>query len=177
LKHNSLQLYFSRPITKTDYFLGKASVIVFFLSLITLVPGLVFVLMKLLFAGNFQFLRQYPWLPFSVLGYSGLIILFFTFYTLLMSSLNKNRRYVAVLIFGVYFFSDILFNIFHEMFRNPYFALLSIKNNLQQVGAVIFGQDPHYDIPWLLSLVIIAGLCSVSGWVLHRKIRGVEVVQ
>jgi hypothetical protein len=77
----------------------------------------------------------------------------------------------------VYFFSDILFNIFHEMFRNPYFALLSIKNNLQQVGAVIFGQDPHYDIPWLLSLVIIAGLCSVSGWVLHRKIRGVEVVQ
>ena len=177
LKHNSLQLYFSRPITKKDYFFGKASVICFFLILITLVPGLVFVIMKLLFAGNFQFLRQYPLLPFSVLAYSALIILFFTCYTLLLSSLNKNRRYVAVLIFGLYFFSDILFNIFHGIFRNPYFALLSIENNLQQVGAVIFGQDPEYDIPWVLSLLIIAVLCGVSGWVLNKKIRGVEVVR
>ena len=35
LKFNSLQLYFSRPITKRDYFLGKASVIVFFLFFVT----------------------------------------------------------------------------------------------------------------------------------------------
>jgi ABC-type transport system involved in multi-copper enzyme maturation permease subunit len=177
LKHNSLQLYFSRPITKKDYFFGKASVIIFFLILITLVPGMVFIIMKLLFAGNFQFLRQYPLLPFSVIGYSALIIVFFTCYTLLLSSLNKNRRYVAVLIFGLYFFSDILYNIFHDLFRNPYFALLSVSNNLRQVGAVMFGQDPQYDIPWELSLLVIAALCVVSGLVLNKKIRGVEVVR
>lgn len=177
LKYNSLQLYFSRPITKKDYVLGKASVIVFFLSLITVVPGLVFVVMKLLFAGNFQFLRQFPWLPFSVVAYSAFIILFFTFYTLLLSSLNKNRRYVAVLIFGLYVFTDILFGIFHGIFRNPYFALLSIKNNLKQVGAVLFGQEPQYDIPWVLSLLILAAFCTFSAFVLNKKIRGVEVVK
>jgi len=177
LKYNSLQLYFSRPITKKDYVLGKASVIVFFLSLITVVPGLVFVVMKLLFAGSFQFLRQFPWLPFSVVAYSAFIILFFTFYTLLLSSLNKNRRYVAVLIFGLYVFTDILFGIFHGIFRNPYFALLSIKNNLKQVGAVLFGQEPQYDIPWVLSLLILAAFCIFSAFVLNKKIRGVEVVK
>lgn len=177
LKYNSLQLYFSRPITKKDYVLGKASVIVFFLSLITVVPGLVFVVMKLLFAGSFQFLRQFPWLPFSVVAYSAFIILFFTFYTLLLSSLNKNRRYVAVLIFGLYVFTDILFGIFHGIFRNPYFALLSIKNNLKQVGAVLFGQEPQYDIPWVLSLLILAAFCTFSAFVLNKKIRGVEVVK
>jgi ABC-type transport system involved in multi-copper enzyme maturation permease subunit len=177
LKYNSLQLYFSRPLTKKDYFLGKASVIVFFLALITIVPGMVFVVMKLLFAGNLQFLRQYPWLPFSVVAYSAFIILFFTFYTLLLSSLNKNRRYVAVLIFGLYVFTDILFGIFHGIFRNPYFALLSIKNNLKQVGAVLFGLDPQYDIPWVLSLIILAGFCAFSAFVLNKKIRGVEVVK
>ncbi len=177
LKYNSLQLYFSRPITKKDYVLGKASVIVFFLSLITVVPGLVFVVMKLLFAGSFQFLRQFPWLPFSVVAYSAFIILFFTFYTLLLSSLNKNRRYVAVLIFGLYIFTDILFGIFHGIFRNPYFALLSIKNNLKQVGAVLFGQDPQYDTPWVLSLLILAAFCTFSAFVLNKKIRGVEVVK
>jgi ABC-type transport system involved in multi-copper enzyme maturation permease subunit len=177
LKYNSLQLYFSRPLTKKDYVLGKASVIVFFLSLITVVPGLVFVVMKLLFAGSFQFLRQFPWLPFSVVAYSAFIILFFTFYTLLLSSLNKNRRYVAVLIFGLYIFTDILFGIFHGIFRNPYFALLSIKNNLKQVGAVLFGQEPQYDIPWVLSLLILAAFCTFSAFVLNKKIRGVEVVK
>ena len=177
LKYNSLQLYFSRPLTKKDYVLGKASVIVFFLSLITVVPGLVFVVMKLLFAGSFQFLRQFPWLPFSVVAYSAFIILFFTFYTLLLSSLNKNRRYVAVLIFGLYVFTDILFGIFHGIFRNPYFALLSIKNNLNQVGAVLFGQEPQYDIPWVLSLLILAAFCTFSAFVLNKKIRGVEVVK
>ncbi len=177
LKYNSLQLYFSRPITKKDYVLGKASVIVFFLSLITVVPGLVFVVMKLLFAGSFQFLRQFPWLPFSVVAYSAFIILFFTFYTLLLSSLNKNRRYVAVLIFGLYMFTDILFGIFHGIFRNPYFALLSIKNNLKQVGAALFGQEPQYDIPWVLSLLILAAFCTFSAFVLNKKIRGVEVVK
>ncbi len=177
LKHNSLQLYFSRPLTQTDYFLGKASVIVFFLSLVTLVPGLMFVIMKLLFAGDFQFLRQYPWLPLSVIGFSLFITVFFTFYTLLLSAINKNSRYVAVLIFGIYFFSDIIFNIFHGIFRNPYFALFSIEKNLQQVGAVIFGQDPQFEIPWLLSFLAIGALCVLSAWVLHRKIRGVEVVK
>jgi ABC-type transport system involved in multi-copper enzyme maturation permease subunit len=177
LKYNSLQLYFSRPLTKLDYFLGKASVIVFFLSCITLVPGLVFVLMKLLFAGNFQFLRQYPWLPFSILGYSLFITLFFTFYALFLSSLSKNKRYVAILIFGLYVFSDILFNIFNGIFRNPYFSLLSIEKNLQQIGAVIFGQDPQFDIPWILSLLVILAFCGLSLFVLNKKIRGVEVVQ
>jgi len=177
LKYNSLQLYFSRPITKQDYFLGKASVIVFFLGLITIVPGLVFVIMKLVFAGNFQFLRQYPWLPFSVVAYSAFLILFFTFYTLLLSSLNKNRRYVAVLIFGLFVFSDIIFGIFHGIFRNPYFSLLSIKKNLKQVGAVLFGQDPPFDIPWVLSLLILAAFCAFSAVILNKKIRGVEVVK
>ncbi len=177
LRYNSLQLYFSRPLTKKDYFFGKASVVVFFLGLITVVPGLVFVIMKLLFAGNFEFLRKFPLLPFSILVYSAILILFFTFYTLLLSSLNKNRRYVAVLIFGLYFFSHIIFGIFHSIFRNPYFSLLSIQNNLKQVGAALFGQDPPYDIPWILSLLILAGFCAFSAFVLNRKIRGVEVVK
>lgn len=177
LRYNSLQLYFSRPLKKRDYLQGKAAVIVFFLGIITLVPGTVFVLMKLLFAGNFKFLTTYPFLPLSILGFSLFVIGFFTFYTLLLSATNKNRRYVAVLIFGVYFFSDILFQIFNGIFRNPYFSLLSIQSNLKQVGAVLFGQDPQLEIPWIYSLLVIVAFCAFSAFYLHKKVRGVEVVR
>jgi len=177
LKHNALQLYFARPLKKRDYLTGKAAVIFFFLFLVTLIPGIVFILFKMIFAGNFQFFTSYPWLILSVIAYSILITTFFSFYALLLSSIGKNRRYVAILIFGVYIFSDIFYAIFYEIFRSRYFSLLSIKSNLQQVGAVLFNQKTPVDIPWFYSLLVIVAICLFAGFMLKRKVRGVEIIK
>lgn len=177
LKHNSLQLYFSRPLKKSHYFVGKASVVFFFLFMLTLVPGLVFIIMKLIFSGSFKFISSYPLLPFSVIGYSLIVTGFFSLYTLLLSSLSKNRRYVAILIFSVYIFSDILFGIFYGIFRNQYFALLSIKANLQQLGAFMFDQKLPYSPPWFYSLMIIMSISFLAAIYLKRKVRGVEIIK
>ncbi|MBD3415462.1 MAG: ABC transporter permease subunit [Candidatus Aminicenantes bacterium] len=177
LRYNSLQLYFSRPIRKKDYFLGKASVIAFFLFILTLVPGVIFLLMKILFSGSMTFIWDYPWLIASVFGYSVFITVFFAFYTLFISSVNKNRRYVSVLIFGVYVFSDILYGILHGIFNSDYFSLISIKANLQQVGAAFFGQNYPHQVSWMLSFLILVLICVVAGYVLNKKVRGVEVAK
>ncbi|MBE0711928.1 MAG: ABC transporter permease subunit, partial [Candidatus Aminicenantes bacterium] len=86
LKHNSLQLYFSRPLGKRDYLLGKMSVVFFFVLILTAVPGLVLFIFKMIFAGSFKFFLEYPWLPLSILGYSALLAVFFAFYVLLLSA-------------------------------------------------------------------------------------------
>lgn len=177
LKYNSLQLYFSRPLKKKDYFIGKAAVIVFFLFIVTLIPGLVFIIMKIVFSGSFKFFTSYPWLILSVIAYSILVTAFFAFYSLFLSSISKNRRYVAILIFGLYFFSDIIYEIFYGIFKNPYFSLFSLKINLQQVGAVIFNQKTQYAVSWVYSLLIIIGICILAALVLKKKIRGVEIVK
>lgn len=177
LRYNSLQLYFSRPLRKIDYFFGKASILIFFLLLITLIPGLAFILIKLIFSGRFQFLISYPWLILSVIGYSFIIATFFTFYTLLLSSMSKDRRYVTILIIAVYLFSDVLFGVFYGFLKSPYTALLSLKVNVQQVGAAIFFQKPRYDIPLFYSFFILALICFVAVIILKRKIRGVEVIK
>lgn len=177
LKHNSLQLYFSRPIKKKDYFFGKTGVIVFFLLILTLVPGLVFFIMKLIFSGNFKFFASYPWLPFSIIGYSFILTGFFSFYTLLLSSLSKNRRYVAILIVVIYFAMDIIYLIFYDNFRSHYFSLISLRANLQQVGAFIFGQKTPYPVPWIYSFLILLGICVLAGFVLKKRVKGVEIVK
>jgi ABC-type transport system involved in multi-copper enzyme maturation permease subunit len=177
LKFNSLQLYFSRPLRKRDYLLGKMFTIFFFLMLLTFIPGLLFIIVKLIFSGSFKFIGEYPWIPFSVIGYSLLVTVFFAFYTLLLSSLGKNRRYVSILIFLVYIFSDIFFGIFYGIFRSPYFALLSIKSNLQQMGAFLFRVQPPFEVPWVYSLAILAAICAASGFALKKKIKGVEVIK
>ncbi len=177
LKHNSLQLYFSRPLKKKDYFLGKIAVIVFFLFIITLIPGLVFFIMKLVFSGSLKFFLSYPLLPLSIIGYSFIVTGFFSFYTLLLSSLSKNRRLVAILIFGIYFTSDIVFLIFRSEFRSHYVSLVSMRANLQQVGAHIFGQKTPYDISWIFSFLVLLGICVFAGFVLKSKVKGVEIVK
>jgi ABC-type transport system involved in multi-copper enzyme maturation permease subunit len=177
LKFNSLQLYFSRPISKRDYVMGKAAVIVFFLFIVTLVPGLIFIIMKLLFAGNFEFLVKYPWLLFSVIAYSILVTVYFSFYTLFLSSINKNRRYVAILIFGLYVFTEIIYEILKDIFRSDYFSLLSVRANIQQVGYALFRQNLPHDVPWVLALAVIVGFCVLGGFVLKSKIKGVEIVK
>lgn len=177
LKYNSLQLYFSRPLKKRDYFLGKVAVVGFFLLIVTLVPGIVFLVMKLVFSGSLKFFASYPWLALSVVGYSFLITVFFAFYVLFLSSLSKNRRYVTIFIFGIYIFSDILFGIFYRIFRSPYFSLLSLKSNLQQVGSVLFKQRAPYDVSWIYSFLILLLVCVLAGMVLKKKIRGVEIIK
>ncbi len=177
LKGNSLQLYFSRPLEKRHYLFGKGAIVLFFLLLLTLVPGLLFILFKLLFSGSFKFIASYPWLLISVIAYSLIVSLFFSFYALMLSASSKNRRYVSILIFAVYLFSDILSGFFYEYFKKPGFILISLKANLQQVGAFIFKTQPAYAVPWYWSLFIVLAVCFLANFVLLRKVKGVDVIK
>jgi len=177
LRSNSLQLYFARPIRKRDYLAGKLATAGAFVLLFTLAPGVLFILLKIVFAGSFKILTAYPWIPAAVVLDSLLLATFFSAYTLLISSLSKNRRYAAVLLFLGYLFSDLFFGIFYGIFHNPAFCLLSIKANLQQVAAALFRVPPAFDVPWLYSLLVLAAIVAASAAVLARKTRGVEVIK
>ena len=125
LKHSALQLYFARPLGKKDYIAGKLAVVAFFVLMLTALPGLLLVVLKLIFAGSFAFLAQYPWLPLSILAYAALLTLFFGGYVLLVSVSSRNTRYVIVLLFGAFYFSAVLAEIVRGIFRTPY-AMLAL---------------------------------------------------
>ncbi len=177
LKHNSLQLYFSRPLSKRDYLLGKMSVVFFFVLILTAVPGLVLFIFKMIFAGSFKFFLEYPWLPLSILGYSALLTIFFAFYVLLLSASTKNTRYATILVFATYIFSNVLFGILMGIFRKPAMALFSISANLQQAGAFLYGQKLPFAFPAVWSFAVLAGICVLSAVVLSRRTRSVEVIK
>jgi len=84
---------------------------------------------------------------------------------------------VSILLFLVYIFSNVFFGIFYGIFHNPYFCLLSIPCDIQQVGAALFRERPQYDVPWIYSFLVLAAVGFLSAFVLKKKIRGVEVVK
>jgi ABC-type transport system involved in multi-copper enzyme maturation permease subunit len=177
LKHNSLQIYFARPLRKKDYLLGKMAVIFFFVLILTFVPALVLYVFKLVFAGSFRFVLEYPWLLLSIVGFAALMTVFFAFYTLLLSCLSKNSRYVMIIVFMIYLFSQVFYGIMQSIFRTPSMALFSIYENLLQAGAFLFAQKPPHAVPVVWSFLVLAAVCATSALVLTKKIRATEVIR
>jgi ABC-2 type transport system permease protein len=177
LKHSALQLYFARPLSRKDYVLGKLAVVAFFVLMLTALPALLAVALKLVFAGSFKFLAEYPWLPLSLAAYGLVLTLFFGGYVLLLSASSRNTRYIIVMLFGIYYFSAILAEIVRGIFRTPYAYLLSLPANIHQVGAALIGGRRPFAVPAGLSFLVLGAICALAGVVLVRKVRGVEVIK
>lgn len=177
LRHNALPLYFSRPLRKRDYIGGKFAALAFFLLLLTLAPGILFIFLELIFSGSFRFLADYPWLPFSFAAWSVFLSVFFSLYTLLLSSLGRSRRFASILILAAYFISDILFGVLYGIFHDPGFVLFSFQMNMRQASAAFLGAKPTMPISGLYSILIMAAFMIAAILVLRKKIRGTEVIR
>jgi ammonia channel protein AmtB len=82
-----------------------------------------------------------------------------------------------ILMFMIYYFSNVLHGILFGIFRNEHMALFSLRNNLIQAGSVLFRQRAAFAFPAVWSFVVLAGVCLIAGLVLQRRIRGIEVIK
>src|ERR1051326_6298354 len=173
---NALQIYLSKPLMRTEYIAGKLAILFFFLSLVTLVPALLLVLIKIAFDGNFLFLKNNLFvLPAIVVG-SLLQVMVASFTMLALSSLSKSARYVGILYVGITFFTGAVFGVLYAITGTSRVSWISLSANLTQVVDVVFRLKPRYATPWQVSLLVIIGLIAVSISILERRVRGVEVV-
>jgi len=95
---------------------------------------------------------------------------------LALSSLSKSSRYVAILYAAVIFFTQSIYGVVYAVTRSSAMSWMSFSANLSEIGDVIFRQPVRYDTPWPVALFVIVGLIALSGLILERRVRGVEVV-
>jgi ABC-type transport system involved in multi-copper enzyme maturation permease subunit len=173
---NALQIYLSKPLLRTEYIGGKLAVLLGFLLFVTMVPALLLLLLQVMFSGSFEFLREHlSLIPAVTLG--ALLQSTVSAVTMLaLSSLSKSSRYVAILFTGAVFFTNAIFGVLTAVTGQTRMAWVSISANVSQVTDVIFQQQPHFDCPWQVSLLVLLGLLALSISVLERRVRGVEIV-
>ena len=106
---NALQIYLSKPMMRSEYIAGKAAILFVFLSLVTLAPCLLLLLMQVMFAGNFTFLKNNLFLFPAITVASLLQVLLATFTMLALSALSKSSRYVGILYAGALFFTAAIY--------------------------------------------------------------------
>jgi hypothetical protein len=95
---------------------------------------------------------------------------------LALSSLTRSSRFVGIMYAGTTFFTLAIFQAIRGVTRTTAFSWLSPTASLEQLGDVIFRQTPRYETPVLVTLLALVVLAALSGFVLERRVRGVEVV-
>jgi ABC-2 type transport system permease protein len=173
---NALQIYLSKPLTRGEYVFGKLAILMTFLAMVTWLPAIVLLMVQAAFAGNFTFVRNNAFLFPAITVFSFIEITVAASTMLALSSLSKSSRYVAILYTTVIFFTQAIYGVMYAVTRSTSLSWMSFSANLAQLGDVIFRQTPKYETPWPVALLVTVGLIVLSGVILERRVRGVEVV-
>ena len=147
-----------------------------FLLFITWLPAVLLLVVQVVFAGNFAFLQANAYLLPAVTLYAFIEVVMVSTSMLALSSLSTNSRFVGILYTALIFFSEAVAGVLRFITGGSNFSWISFGNDLEQVGDMIFRLPLRFETPWPVSLLMIVGLVVVSGLILERRVRGVEIV-
>lgn len=180
---NALQIYLSKPLMRAEYIAGKAAILFTFIMLITWLPAILLLLLQVMFAGSFTFLKNNLFLFPAITVGAVLQALVATLTMLALSSLSKSSRFVAIMFAGVIFFTKAIYGVMWAITQSTSFSWISVTENVTQVIDVVFrvapmctGCNPRYVTPWSVSLIVVLGLLALSISILEKRVRGVEIV-
>jgi ABC-type transport system involved in multi-copper enzyme maturation permease subunit len=173
---NALQIYLSKPLTRVDYVVGKLATLVVFLTAVTWLPGILLLLMQMMFAGNLTFLKANLFLFPAITAFAAVIVMTASLTMLALSSLSKSRRFVAVMYAGLIFFTAAMYQALRGITGSRAWAAISPGDVLAVVADVIFRNARTPAIPFYAAMLVVALLLAASVFVLERRVRGVEVV-
>ena len=172
---NALQIYLSKPLSRVDYIVGKLATLLIFLTAVTWVPGILLLIMQILFAGNLAFLKANLFLFPAITVFAAVTVLTSSFTMLALSSLSKSRRFVAVMYAGLIFFTAAMYQALRGITGTRAWVFISPGDVLDVIGDRIFrSTEPENLLP--IALVTVVVLLAASVFVLERRVRGVEVV-
>jgi ABC-2 type transport system permease protein len=177
LKANALQIYLSKPITRQDYVIGKLGVISFFLSLTTVIPALLLLLLAFLFQSSAGWIAANAWLAGPIVLYSAVIVLTHAFLVLCLSSLTRSSRFAGVNLAAVFFLTQIVAGILKQILRTGALSWISLRENIIQAGALSFGRTPDQGAPPWVAMGVLVLVVAGSAWLFQRRVRAVEVVR
>jgi ABC-2 type transport system permease protein len=176
LRNNGLALYLSRPFTRTEYILGKMSVLLILLSAITWVPGL------LLFA--FQASLEKGWLAKN-LSIAGAIligdwvwILFLSLFALAVSAWVKWKPVARIALVGFFFVLMGFGGTINQSLDVKWGMLLSAWHVIGSIWWSLFDMGPTDELPATGAAWASVAIGSVLAlFLLYRRIRAYEVVR
>lgn len=181
LANNALPLYLCRPLTRAEYVLGKMSVVMILLSLITWVPLLLlFLFQAYLEGGGWLWDSLYIARAVFVISWTWIILL--ALLSTALSAWLKWRIAASGALFAVFVIPTPITIIVNEMFRSYMGTLLHPGFLMNMLMDKLFRMEntvaPDWMVPptWSMWAALLTLALSCAG-LLFLKVRAYEVVK
>ncbi len=187
LTNNGLALYLSRPFSRTEYLLGKASVLLILQSCVTWVPLLLLYLLQASLADS-GWMASHGRIVVAIFLGAWVWMAIITLLALAISAWVRWRSIAAALLFGVFFVSAGFGDAVKGILWTRWGGLFNLNQLIRTVWAWLFtgnlaesvagehnadlGAIPVWSA-WVM-LLLVAAFCLL---LLSRRIRAYEVVR
>jgi ABC-2 type transport system permease protein len=175
LRNNALPLVLSRPLSKTDYVVGKLTVLVGLASLVTWIPALALFFLQSYLAGREWFLENLH-LALAIPLSFGIWIVVLSVFALAISAWVKWKPWARIAFLGSIFVATALGQIFKVLYDTWWGSLIVLNDLMMRLTASLFGVESSVEIPLFMACASLLGFTAVSLLVLYWRIRAFEVI-
>ena len=176
LANGALPLYFCRPFSRIEYVVGKLTVLIPLLSIITWIPGLVLYLIEGSLTG-WSWMEENFWIARSL--FFGLLIwiMLLSLIGLALAAWVKWRVAAGGLIFGVFFLGPGFGGAINNVMRVNAGSLIDLNEVVRTIWANLLRYDSGTELSVTSAWLVLAVACAICLWLLHKRIRTFEVVK
>lgn len=180
LANNALPLYLCRPLSRSDYVIGKMSVLIILISAITWIPGELLFLFQGYLEG-FSWLASNIWMAGAIFIGSWTWILLLSFMSVAVSAWVKWRLAASASLFGLFIISNAIGFTVNGVLHTWVGSLFNLTMTMKTIEDNLFG-TPNYLPSWMVMPVpaawIMLGLfLAMCLFLLTRRVRAYEVVR
>jgi ABC-2 type transport system permease protein len=196
LANNALPLYLCRPFSRAEYVLGKMTVLVVLLSLVTWAPGLLLFLLQAYLEGAGWIVSNW-WMAGSIFVGSMTWIVLLSLLSLAISAWVRWRVVAGAALLGVFFIPSAFGEMVNGLFMTRLGNLISPSALMMNIWRGLFGhftrEVGRFNIedawgrefrdvvlrepPLWASWLAVALVCLACLWLLSRKVRAYEVIK
>ncbi len=175
LRNNALPLYLARPISKTNYILGKLLVLLVLGSLITWIPGLILISMQAYLAEDGWLLSNLR-IPLAAITSSLVWIICISMMSLAISAWVKWKVIARLFFFGLIAVGSALGRVMSQVLDSWAGSVVSLFQSLEVMIYALYGVESRYEMPDWAAAAVFLGITVIATALLARKIRAYEVV-
>ena len=176
LANNALPLYFCRPLSRAEYVIGRALVILYLLSLITWIPGLVLFGVETSLSGPAWGWTHRSYALGIFIG-SWMWIGMLTLIALALSAWVRWRLIAGALLLGVLFVTSGVANAINAIVRTKAGYYVDPSALVTSIWGYFFEVEVKSGISPLRACLALAVMGAFCVFLLQKKVRAFEVVR
>ena len=177
-KFGTSAIYFSRPVTRTDYTVMKYISVAVVLGFVIVLSYFVYYTSAIVFNGE-GWAYLVDTLPMFLGGLIAgiLVVITYTSIGLALSSISQSRFFAAIAFLGVIYGTKLLALLVDSQFDTSILYVLSPYDSLAHIGQWLLGIAPNYDHPLAFSIVsmLLYNVASVA--LLTFRVGSLEVTR